>query len=314
MNNEIKVQLIEAKKLYNLKKYLESLDLYEQLFRQNQESFTNGNLISFCWAIYQVHIKNFKDENELFDETEFITELIPQTNLNIKNTCPYTFSIMNVLEFLKDQNEYYNMPYWFDKLNPKLLDEKRTYKRGRLQKSRKEKYYEYVSKSHLESADWDLCIEVSKEALNSISEFTNDGDTWHRWRIAKSLRQLGQSREALIYLNDVVKVRKDWFILREFAENYHSLGEDENALTYISQAIPTDDSINMKVNLFYLAYEILDNLNIDIAYKHLELFYLLKLESNAQIPEEVENLEIEEDSLDKQQLIDEINNYWLGFN
>ena len=314
MNSDIKFQLQEARKLYDSKKHEESLNLYEQLFRDNKEDFTRNNLISYCWAIYHVHVKYFMDENELFDATELITELIPQANLNNKNTCPYTFSIMKVLKFLQDQNEYYNMSYWFNMLNPNLLDKKRGYKNGRIQKSRKEIYYDYVSKSHLESADWDLCIEVSKEALNILNEFTNDSDTWYRWRIAKSLRQLDQYEEALMYLNEVVKVRDDWYILREFAENYHSLHEDEKALEYLRGAILTDDPIKMKVNLYYLAYEVLDNLNIDVAYKHLELFYLLKLESNAQIPEEVENLEIDDDSLDKQQLIDEINNYWLGFN
>lgn len=313
MNRDIQVNLKEARKLYDSKKYVESLNLYKQLFKDNQEDFTRNNLISYCWAIYHVRVKNFKDENELFDATEFITDLIPQANLNHKKTCPYTFSIMKVLKFLQDQNEYYNMSYWFDKLNPKLLDEKREYKNGRLQKSRKEAYYDYASKSHLESADWQLCIDVSKEALSSLNEFTNNSDTWYRWRIAKSLRQLNQQEEALKYLNEVVKVKKEWYIFRQFAENYHDLGEDEKALNYLCEAILTDDSIAKKVNLFYLAYEILDNLNMDIAFKHVELFYLLKLESKAQIPDEVKDLDINKDQLDKNLLVDEINGYWLDF-
>ena len=55
-----------AKKLYDSKKYDESLELYEELFNQNPNMFNRNDLISYCWAIYQVHIKNSQDEDELF--------------------------------------------------------------------------------------------------------------------------------------------------------------------------------------------------------------------------------------------------------
>ena len=270
-------------------------------------------MISYCWAIYQVQVKNFADVNELFEAAELITELVPQADLNYKNTCPYTFSVMNVLDLLYSQREYYNMSYWFDKLNPKLLDEKKNQYNDRFFRSRREKYYDYVSKSHLECADWELCIEACEEALESLRAFTNNSDTWYRWRIAKSLKELNRNDEALKYLNEVVEVKMDWFVYKEIAENYHILNEDKKALEYICKAILTNDPVNIKVNLFYLAYEILDELNMDMAFKHVELFYLLKLESNTQIPEEIEDLMIDEDGLDKNQLIDEINSYWNNF-
>lgn len=313
MDSDISIQLKQAKKLYDSHKYEESLDLYENLFNENQDDFSRGDLISYCWAIYQIRVKNFTDVDELCDATELITELVPQADLNCNNTCPYTFSVMKVLDFLYSQKEYYNLSYWFDKLDSKLLDEKRNKYNGRFYRSRREKYYDYVSKSHLECADWELCIEACNEALNSLSTFTNNSDTWYRWRIAKSLKELNQNDEALEYLNEVVKVKMEWFVFKEFVENYHILNENENALEYICNAILTNDPVNIKVNLYYLAYEVLDELNMDIAFKHLELFYLLKLESNAQIPEEIEDLMIDEDELDKNQLIGDINDYWNDF-
>lgn len=313
MDNDIKIQLKEAKKLYDSHKYEESLELFEKLFRIDPEEFARNDRISYCWAIYQVKVKNFKDENELFEATEFITDLIPQADLNYRNTCPYAFSVFKVLKYLHDENQYYNMSYWLDKLNPKLLDLKRNKKYGRFERSRKEKYYDYASKSHLECAEWELCIEVSKEALKTLKVFTNHGDTWHRWRIAKSLRQMNESKEALEYLNEVVKVKKVWFIFREFAENYHALGDDENALDYIGEAILTNDSVNVKVNLIYLVYKTLEVIDSDMAFKHAELFYLLKLENGSQIPEDIEDLGIDEHKLDKDELINEINKYWSEF-
>ncbi len=311
MNNSS--QLKQEKKLYDSSKYEESLDLYEQLFNENPDDFNIGDLISYCWAIYQCQVKNFTDENELFEATELITELIPQADLNYSNTCPYTFSVMKVLDLLYGKKEYYNMSYWLDKLNPVLLDETRNNYKGRLYRSKKEKYYDYSSKSELECAEWNSCIEICNEALDSLNEFTNNSDTWYRWRIAKSLKELNKNAEALEYLNDVLEVKKDWFVFKEFAENYHILNENEKALNYICEAILTSDPVNIKVNLYCLAYEILDELNQEIAFRHVELCYLLKVESGAQIPDELEDLMIDEDELDKNQLIEEINNYWSDF-
>ena len=296
-------QFKQAKKLYDSYKYEESLDLYEQLFNENPDDFNRRDLISYCWATYQCRVKNFSDENELFEAAELITELISQADLNYSNTCPYTFSVMRVLDFLYAKKEYYNMSYWLDKLNPILLDETRSNYKGRLYRSKKEKYYDYASKSELECAEWNRCIEICNEALNSLNEFTNNSDTWYRWRIAKSLKELNKNVQALKYLKEVIKVKNDWFVFKEFAENYHILNEDEKALDYVCNAILTNDPVNIKVNLYYLAYEILDALNLDIAFKHVELCYLLKLERGAQIPEEIEDLMIDEDDFDKNQLI-----------
>ena len=310
MSDNISVQLREARKMYDSKKYSESLELYEQLFNQNPESFNKGNLISYCWAIYQVHIKNFTNEDELFDATDRITELIPQEDLNHCNTCPYAFSVMEVLKYLNDEKQYYNMSYWIDITNPSLLDENKTNPNSR---SRKERFYEYASKSYLACAEWDLCIEVSKEALESVKSFTNYGDVWHKWRIAKALKELNRNEEALDYLMEVVSFKDDWFIFREFAENYYVLGDFENAVKYVCEAILAKGPVKMKVNLYCLAYKLLEESEPDMAYRHAELCYLLKMQSNAQIPDELEDLMIDTDELDKKQLIKQISTYWSEF-
>lgn len=313
MDNNLKIQLKEAKKLYDSKKYDESLILYEELFSENPDEFKRNDLISYSWAIYQSCVKKFSDEDELFDAVEFITELIPQEDLNYRRTCPYTFSVFFILDYLYDKKEYYNMSEWFDKLNPELLDSKRNNYKGRYSRSRKEKYFDYVTKAHLECAEWELCIEVAKKALSSLKVFTNNSDVWYNWRIAKALRELNKNEEALIYLNEVAKIKDDWFVFSEFAQNYYILNDNENTLKYISKAILAKGSLNMKVNLFCLAYKLLEKENEEIAYRHAELCYLLKLESNAQIPDELEDLMIDEETLNKKELIRQINDYWNAF-
>ena len=100
MISDINIQLNEAKKLYNSKEYAKSIDIYENLFNESFEEFKFNDRVSYCWAIYQVHVKNFTDENELIEAVDLITDLIPQSDLNRVNTCPYTFSVFNVLDFL----------------------------------------------------------------------------------------------------------------------------------------------------------------------------------------------------------------------
>lgn len=310
MENNLNIQLNEAKKLYSSKKYAESLNIYEELFSNYSDEFKLNDLISYCWAVYQVHVKNFKNEDELFEAADLITELIPQADLNSTNTCPYTFAVMEVLKYLDSENQYYNMDHWFDKIEPKLLDENKNNSNFR---SRKERFYEIASKAYLACAEWDLCIEVSDEALDSIKSFTNYGDIWHKWRIAKALRELDQNVEALEYLNEVAKVKDDWFIFKEFAENYYILNDSENAIKYLCQAILAKGPAKMKVNLYCFAFKLLEDSNEEIAYRHAELCYLLKTESNAQIPDELEDLMIEEETLNKKELIRQINSYWNDF-
>lgn len=308
-----KIQLKDAKKLYCLKKYDESLKLFNQVFNQNPDNFDFKSKVSYSWAIYQVHVKRFTDIDELYDSVDFITNLIPQSDLNRVNTCPYTFSVFKVLDYLYKEKEYYNLFDWLDLIDPELLDEKRSTFKGRIYRSRKEKYYDYVSKSNLECADWDLCIEMSKEALASLRTFTNHGDTWHRWRIARSLKELNQNSKALDYLNEVLSVKNDWFVFKEIVENYCILNEYDKALEYVPGAVLTNDPIKMKVNLYYLIYNLLKDSNHDIALKHAQLYYLLKLENNSEISKDIADLKINGDELNKKELVGEINEYWRDF-
>ena len=308
MDNDIKNDLKNAKNEYYSKNYEESLKIFEELYNANPHDFDKYDLISYCWAIYQVHVKDYEDEDELFDAADLITSLIPQTDLNYSNTCPYTFAVFAVLDYLHINRQYYNMSYWLDKLNPDLLDDKRS----RL-KSRKEKFYDFSSKSSLECAEWESCIEVSTKALNSLDKFLYSGDIWHMWRIAKSLKELNRNEEALKYLDRVVKVKKDWFVFKEIAENYCMLGEYQKALENICQAILSDSKVNIKVNLYYMAFKLLEEIDPDIAYKHAELYRLIKSESKGEISPDIEELNIDIEELNKNQLVNEITEYWLRF-
>ena len=304
----ISIDLKNAKKEYDCKNYEASLKSYEKLYGECPEQFEINDLISYCWAIYQTKVKNATSENELLDAADFITSLIPQGDLNHSNTCPYTFSLFIVIERLYYERDYFNLEEYLDKINPQFLDEKPSW--GKNKASRREKFYIYASKTYLECGEFEKCIQISKDALKNISKFTGDNKTWFKWRIAKSLRQLNQNQEALTYLNEVIKVRKDWYVKKEMAENYLKLNDTQNAMNYLGQAVTTKDPSSKKVNLYYLIYEFLCESEPEIAFKHAELCFLLKLKSNSFIPDEIAELYINEDDLNRSELEEEIWRYW----
>lgn len=312
-NQAVRKELLEAKKLYKSKEYEKALELYESHYLEHPELLNNWDKIFYSWSIYQLHIKNYENESELFEYAELITELIPQGDLNKAPVCAYTLSVFKVLNCLKDNNDWEYMIYWLDKLNPDLLDEKQGHDQDIVFASNREKYFNFASKAYLECGDYEDCIEVSKKALESLTDFTNNSNVWYNWRIAKSLKVLNRNEEALDYLKEVSKVKRDWFVQKEIAENYYILNDVENAKDYITNAVLTNDPDLIKVNLYYLIYKILKDDDPELALLHARYFVAIKLESDALIPDEIDELLIDENDLDIKSLKRQIKDYWTDY-
>ncbi|WP_458404040.1 tetratricopeptide repeat protein [Methanobrevibacter sp.] len=312
-NQAVRKELLEAKKLYKSREYEKALELYESHYLEHPELLNGWDKIFYSWSIYQLHIKNYKNESELFEYAELITELIPQGDLNKAPVCAYTLSVFKVLNCLKDNNDWEYMIYWLDKLNPDLLDEKQGHGQDIVFASNREKYFNFASKAYLECGDYEDCIEVSKKALESLTDFTNNSDVWYNWRIAKSLKVLNRNEEALDCLKEVSKVKGDWFVQKEIAENYYILNDVESAKDYITNAVLTNDPDLIKVNLYYLIYKILKDDDPELALLHARYFVAIKLESDAPIPDEIEELLIDEDDLNIRSLKHQIKDYWTDY-
>lgn len=310
MKNEIINQLDIANRLYKSGNYEDSLEIFEKFYSKYSGIFDFWHKIFYCWSIYMVHIKFSNDENELYDNVELITGLLNQADLNVNATCPYTLAVFKIIDYLYKLEDYYNLQYWFDKINPNLLDETRSRNNNVIYPSRKEKFYNIMSKTYFECGDFEKCIEVSNEALNSLTNFTGDNGIWHKWRIAKSLNRLNENKKALSYLDEIINEKNEWYIKKEIAENYFMINDIENASLFAGDAVLTGGLSSNKVNLYHLIYEILNEINPDIAFKHAELYYILKLESNAMISEDIVELDIDEETLNRSELEKEIGDYW----
>lgn len=310
--NEIRDNLLDAKKLYQSGKYAEALEKYEKIYLENPNEFGKWDKIFYSWSIYQCHVKSYDDETELIESAKLVTKLTRQSDLNKNKACAYTFSVIRVWDYLYRDGDFVYLLDWLDKIDPTLLDSKPSEYNGRMYPSRKEKYYNYASKAYFECGHYENCILISDKALREFHVFTNSSDVWFNWRIAKSLKELGQSEKALLYLNEVSKVKNDWFIPKEIAENYFILGDEKNAVKYIGDAILTDEPVRIKVNLYHLAYQVLKDDEPDIALKHAELVAAIKLKNNVALPDDIEELQINEDELDTEELESQIKDYWLG--
>ena len=292
--NEFKRDLISAHELKTVGKNRKALKLYEKCYKKHPEEFSFNQINDYAWTIYKTRIAFFKDEDELFENVEFITQLVEQRNFNKCGSCVYTSSI-----FIR-------------KLDPDLLDEKLYRKHGRFNKSHRELYYDWASRAYYQNMEYEKCIEVSRTALNSLKRFVDEGDTWLRWRIAKSLTELGRLKEALEYYEKVIEVKHNWYIYRDIAEIYLRLKKPWIALDYLCPAVLCDEPNSVKAGIYYTCYKALKS-NPEMALKHAQLYYLLRRQSDYPVAREIEMLDIDESRLNKRELEKEIRDLWIQY-
>lgn len=320
MSEDTKKDLAQAKKNYQSKKYEDAKEIYESVYIDHPEAFTIWDKRFYSWALYQLYVKTPEDETDLFEAVDLITQLVPQEDHSKKDgVCAYTMSMVKLLDYLYKNNDYENIIIWAEKLNPDYLSQKTssfTTDEGREVKiaSNKEKYYNWLSKSYQEVEDYDECLIVSKKALEELTSFTNNGDVWFKWRIARSLRELGEYDEAIEYLKDVYKTKKDWFVQWEIAENYFFKGEQDKSLEYaVSAALSRGDS-DKKIKLYSLLEDLLEDDEPEIALKHSYLIYSIRLHNEWNIDEDLEeeilNAGLDTENTEYWKIENELKGYW----
>ena len=313
MNNDIKTDLDNARNLKNSGKYDEALKIFDKHYHHHSELFSAKDKEEYAWTLYKRYMQNSEDEDEIIKTANFITKLVNQKDLTSGHACVYTSSVFKVLNHLKDEDDYYIMPRWLSKINPDLLDEKPYRRYGRINKSKKEFFYDLSSKAYLKCGYLTECIETSKKALNTFETFYDAGDIWHKLRIAKSFKELNKFNESLKYYLEVIEVKNDWYMYRDIAEIYYLINKPFKAMEYICPVILSNQGDNIKAGIYLLCYNIFKGFNPEMALKHAQLFYLINLKKLYLVPKEISDLNIDETALDKESLEGEINDLWTQY-
>ena len=300
-------KLKDAKLLKRRGNNYKSLKIFEECYRTYPENFKYADKEDYAWAIYKVYVNRFRNEKDFFESVEFISNLVEQKNLRKMDlSCVYTSAIFKVLYYLISNGRYDEMFLWFDKIDPKLLNPF-SYKRyGKRLKSKKELFYDYLTKAYLKTGQYERCIETSQYVLNNLNDLVSE--SWIRWRIGESLNILGKTHEAVEYLKDAVEVIQEWNKYLYVVECYNDLGDYQNALKYACPVILSDINQITKREIYRVLFETFRNRNDEQAIKHGQFYYLLK--KGKRVPQSILELVVDESQLDYNQLLSEIIGIW----
>jgi len=271
-----RTQFIEAKRAYKDKDYEKAYEIYTELY--GNAPFDNSAKYSYAWAIYQSRIKDYTSKEQLLKDAELVSELTKQHNLNYTKLCVYTMSVMKVIRLLYYDRDYDDLPHWLEKINPDYLDQARYRKDDEVYPSNMEHYYVWASVTYLNLGEYEKCIKTTRAALSKLNKFTGNNGDFFMWRLAKSLRQIGDYEQALKFLN--ILQLDEWYVQKEIAENYYYLGDDENCLKHALKAAIKDGPMDMKFNLYNLLSELLFKDYPDWAEKHEDLYEMIREEDN----------------------------------
>lgn len=299
-------KLKKARVLKRTSNNLKALKLFEECYKTYPEYFEYADKEDYAWTIYNVYVKRFRNEKDFFKSVELITNLVEQKNLRKMDlSCVYTSAIFEVFKYLIKNMQYNQIFSWFDKINPKLLNPfpKNNYK------SKKELYYGYLSNAYFDTGQYEKCIEISKYAINNFNDFIDD--SWIRWRIGKSLNEVGKPREAIEYLKDAAEVMQKWDKYLYVVKCYNALGDYLNALKYACPVVLSNVDSNTKKEIYYVLFETFRNRNDEQATKHGQFYYLLK--GSKRVPQSILELVGDESQLNFNQLESEISEIWQKY-
>jgi len=284
-------------------------------------------LNAYGWAIYDICKMEVSNNNYSRDK---ILNLVhhPIHLLSLKNS-EYSGSILSNLFrlIIKAEKHQLNQNWNFfnnfcNFFNPETLTlECGTMEiKGKITEfaSDKENWYATKSKALFELKMFQECFEVSKLAIGNISKFHFNNDLWFARRIALSKKELGNIDEAIEELEQIYKIKKEWFIKKELAELYFEINKFEKSFNYAIDAICQNgfSKLEFKIGIILLLANIFKAYNkIEFANKHFLLLKIIREENKWKIPPELQNelAQINIENINQSTIKNELIKYWKSF-
>lgn len=310
--------------------FLEILDV--SIDRNTSEVILN----SYGWLLggyFKCLISDKENKFEL-NETQvliLVEELIPLLQARYssftKTLISYLFNLVVKHEKNRVSKNWNFISDFCDSFDPyKLSDKSETLKleiKGKKKDvvlaSAKENWFAIKTKSLFELRNWQGCLDLSKEALETLDEFNYFNDTWFARRIALSKKNLGNTEDTIEELKKVLKRKKEWFIQSELAELYFVKDELDKAFDYAIEAINNFGPLSFKVGLLRLIGRILDKKDKkELAFKHFSLSKLIRENEqwkvSRELKDELNNYTFQEiPPKDLNKTRNELKKYWATF-
>jgi tetratricopeptide (TPR) repeat protein len=151
--------------------------------------------------------------------------------------------------------------------------------------SDQERWFSYQTKALMELGKYQECCDVSNLALKTLKKFHNSNDIWFSRRIALSKRNLGNTKEAIKELQQILRKKSEWFIQKELSELYKDEGNIESAFKLAIDAINNTGTLEFKIDLLVLLGDLLKAKGQeDLSFKHYSLSRLIRAKGEWQIP------------------------------
>lgn len=209
-----------------------------------------------AWCIY---FSYFKCDRELSAEEaiswfEKIMELLPQH----RGLHPLPLSVFSFLQKTPTLNP--ELIVQICKLmNPQLLDT--TWQKRDDQKfsypSQLEKYIGFLSKAYYAARKFAECYQLCSDSLATKDHIRIDQRVWLKRRLALCAHKLGNLDEATSLFEEVLREKKDWYILYEYAQILFDKQDLNRALQYAIRAANAYGDIENKIHLWALLRELM---------------------------------------------------------
>ncbi|MBP2641115.1 MAG: repeat-containing protein [Firmicutes bacterium] len=258
----------------------------------------------FAWSLYDVHIKSSeKVSNSILSAATKIINICEQGKYS-----PYSKAVLQIMKLLITQpsGNFKQALEWADRLNIDLLNKEAYFWKAedgtsKTVGSELERYYSMIVKCLYELEQYQSCCNQISEAFSVITDFHNDRDFWLRWYRAKTLHGLNRFDEAIEILNQLLLIKKDWFIYKEIAEILFQQQQFEQSLLYCASGALAFGEPDKKIHMYELMIKILLKIEEkEAAIRHAKLVCIIYRDSGRVIkPELISLIETAGDSLDE---------------
>lgn len=279
-----------AHSLRKVGRFTDALEICREIWRREDKFEPANNLYS--WLIYDTEIKQDQISNQatFLRAAKGILKLTKQDRYS-----PYTKTVFKAVEVSKAANDWRKVLEWLSLLDSTALSRERAVfsdSRGEAKTypSEVEKYYNYLTEIQFKLGQWEECIKTSKEALGS-DVVDKAIRIWISRRLAKSYLELGNLEEAKQILEELIKVKPDWFLKDELAQIYLKMGDRDRAMNLAMRAALDPGDPEHKVKLYvFLAKLLVAEGRLNEGKAHAELATAVRIYKGWKIEKELESL------------------------